>query len=102
MAVHEVLVANSVKKLLTHTCPNSEDKKQVIAVPWGTACPNAPYGCKFENPPRNKFTGEAYSSTIMTDGQIAAFEKKWGKGFLRFPDREAAAAKAAQAKTEAT
>lgn len=105
MAVREVLVPNSLKDLLTHTCKWSDDKKQVIAVPFGSNCPNARHGCDFSNPPRNKF-GTTHHSVVMTDGQISEFEKKWGEGKLRFPDLEntpagAAAAEAASAKAKA-
>lgn len=87
MGVHEVLVPNSLKDLLTHTCKQSDDKKQVIAVPFNQKCPNARYGCEFSNPPANKF-GATSHSVVMTDGQIAEFEARWGKGKLQFPDKK--------------
>lgn len=87
MGVHEVLVPNSLKELLTHTCYKGDVREgQVIAVGYGQNCPNARHGCNFSNPTKNKFTGETHRSVIMTDGQIKEFEAKWGTGKLQFPD----------------
>lgn len=93
MGVHEVLIPNSVKDLLTHCCLYGQKREgEVLAVPWGQNCPNARHGCGFSNPPKNKF-GATHHSVVMTDGQINEFNAKWGEGKLKFADETKRGAK---------
>lgn len=93
MPVHEVQVSNSVKEMLTHSCPlvtkkNPETrpgdagKRSTVAVPWGSSCPNALInGCEAKNPP--VVNGSQVHSQLMTDAQISAFKRERGEKFIK-------------------
>lgn len=97
MGVHEVLIATSLKEMLTHSCPlvtkempeKAVTKREVVAIPWGQDCPHAKRnGCTARNPP--EVNGSQFRSFVMTDAQIREHKKRWGAKTIKLaPDSSA-------------